>query len=263
MSKRDMLLGRLHSSIGPADPRHAISYRVVPGSPLTVKAAKEAGDNCSSQITVCAKQPPYTLGDVTRIIADRNTRISARDAQTIILDAFEVIAGLLQDGYRVQLDKYATFSVSLCGRADPDRPLDVRDTGVTPHCTLRAAFRKLVNDGARLIPEGDSQPTTVEVTKTLAYPAVIYINGNFHGADRIRAEVELGDGRRVACDVDYSRPEGSKRPIGYSLTVTPDCPLPLGQAILTLRWIDGSGLARERKLIVNVTIEGDGEEVTD
>ena len=82
-------------------------------------------------------------------------------------------------------------------------------------------------------------------------------------ADRIRAEVELGDGRRVACDVDYSRPEGSKRPIGYSLTVTPDCPLPLGQAILTLRWIDGSGLARERKLIVNVTIEGDGEEVTD
>lgn len=102
------------------------------------------------------------------------------------------------------------------------------------HCTLAAAFERLVNEGARLAPEGGGQPTTVEISGTEAHPGVIFVDGSFHGAGRIAAELECPDGERPACAVTLECPADSTRPIGYTLTIRPERPLAVGCAVLLL-----------------------------
>lgn len=253
MSKRDIALGRLHARTGETNPRHAILYRLIPGSPAAARAAEQSGDGCTAQIAVCAKKPAYTLDEIAGLIAERHRSIDAGDARNTLRYAFDIIAEKLREGYRVTLKDCATFCVSVRGRANPDRPLEVRDAAVRAHCTLAAAFERLVNEGARLAPEGGGQPTTVEISGTEAHPGVIFVDGSFHGADRIAAEVECPDGERLACAVTLERPADSTRPIGYTLTIRPERPLAVGCAVLLLSWSDASGLPRTRCLPVTVT----------
>lgn len=93
------------------------------------------------------------------------------------------------------------------------------------HCTLAEAFERLVNEGARLAPEGGGQSATVEIPGTEAHPGVIFGGDKFHGAGRIAAEAECPDGDRLACAVTLERPADSTRPIGYTLTICPERPL--------------------------------------
>lgn len=252
--KRRQKYAKLHNTLkNTTGTYEALVYDLTPGTDRTKEAASAAGDGRTARATV-RYRGTVRMDELTQLIKNRLNGIEEATIKSVLERAMKTIADQLRIGNSVVVDKWCSFGVTFEGRFDPGLPREVAEADMKPTCRFSPEFWTRLNKGAKLVYQSRYEPTTVKTEKVLAQPGAIFVDGNFHGDHRIRAEVRLKDGTIVPCGVKPIRPEGSKRHVATALEIRPRTPLPLGRATLILMWPDGSGVPQSEKHAVTVRL---------
>lgn len=231
----------------------ALVYDLTPGSERTKGAASAAGDGRTARATARYRGTVRT-DTLAKLVRMRLNGIEEATVRCVLERAMKTIADQLRMGNSVVVDGWCSFGVTFAGRFDPGLPREVVKADITPTCRFSPAFWKRLNKGAKLVYQSRYEPTTVKAERIVAQPGIIFVDGNFHGDHRIRAEVELPDGTVIPCGVAPVRKEGSRRHVSQGLEIYPREPLPPGKARLILKWPDGSGEPQELRRAVTVRV---------